>query len=1159
MTMNAELFRRADILFQAACALPPDDRIPFVDEACVGDPVLRRQVINLLRHDNAPAVDFESAIDTTLRAVSDELLRKPDRPVPVRIGSYQILRQIGEGGFGSVYLGRQENPRRTVAIKVVRSFMTSPEALRRFEHEIHILGRLQHPGIAQIFEAGVAEAVFRSSESRAAPVRVPYYTMEHIDGPNLIDYATNPDGDGKPLDLHGRLDLVARVCDALQNAHQNGFIHRDLKPDNILVASPGAPSKSGSSTSRHAFGAQPKLLDFGVARALSDEDELGEIPGFKTRIGQMIGTPAYMSPEQMRGDPMRVDTRADVYAVGVILYQLLAGRLPYDIGRGSLDDAARIIERANPPSLRSGPTTQAGRIDTDVEAIVFKALAKDRDRRYQSAADLASDLRRYLAGEPIEAKRDSALYLLRKNARRYRGALSAVALISLMLVGFTAWSVRQARISDALASDAEVARKIAERERDRASATSERLAREISLSNIGRGRAVSQAGNHIAAEKLIWSEYLKTPSSRAARWALMEHYSRYGNSASLPTEVGTVLDVALSPDESRIAVVGEAAVVELWDAASNSCIARMEGHTNSIHEACFSPDGQLLATAGGDGDVILWDLVRRIESRRILVSDQPVNSAVFDPTGRYLVTCGDDGVVRVHDLQSMACVAASEPHPGRVMCARVSADGRFLASGSMDWKVRLWRFDEIVRKAASHQDFDVQPVTFPNPRILTGLRDGVRELEFNHCGDRLAGATGSRDRRIILWNTQEVAEPKVISPPAGMPTALAFSPDDETLHVGGWFSIESYNVADGTRTRQIKTDRCTALRLTRDGSRLVGVSRQDVRIWELTDHPGLLALEGPPTRSIAFHPNGCLVATGHGYSEIRLHDLDSGRLLRTISIPAELTPKMRRIPTLRTIAFDRTGDRVAALVAGGRVPVWNSMNGDLVADFRGGSGEMHQCIAFDPIANQVGMAQQDSSFALQDLAIPDGRTVVPAGGKQSLAIAYSPHGDLIATTSRRNAVCLWHRDGRAAGVLKTHQEPWGIAFSPDGERLAAGTWGNVIELWNLRSMTRERILEGHSATVWSVAFKPDEPDLLASGSSDGTVRIWDVTTGENLAAFEPGGGETIDVVAFSPDGSRLGAVCGSARARILDLASLETCIVHNEPFFRERLSASIAH
>jgi tetratricopeptide (TPR) repeat protein len=315
--------------------------------------------------------------------------------LPGAVGSYRILRVLGEGGMGIVYEAEQEHPRRTVALKVIKPGWATAEMLRRFEQESQALGRLQHPGIAQIHEAATADA-------GAGPQ--PYFAMEFIRGDSLVAYAA-----AYHLNTRQRLELMIKVCEAVHHAHQRGIIHRDLKPGNILVDESG----------------QPKILDFGVARVTDSDAQATR----QTDIGQLIGTLAYMSPEQVLADPLELDVRSDVYALGIILYELLSGRLPYTVGR-QITEAARAIREEEPARLSSINRTYRG----DVETIVSKALEKDKGRRYSSAAELASDIAHYLRDEPITARPPSTAYQLRKFASRHKGLVYGLAAVFVVLV-----------------------------------------------------------------------------------------------------------------------------------------------------------------------------------------------------------------------------------------------------------------------------------------------------------------------------------------------------------------------------------------------------------------------------------------------------------------------------------------------------------------------------------------------------------------------------------------------------------------------------------------------------------------------------------------------------------------------------------------------------
>ncbi|MBL6997215.1 MAG: serine/threonine protein kinase [Phycisphaerales bacterium] len=356
--------------------------------------------------------------------------------MPREIGQYKVRRVIGSGGMGTVYEAIQESPRRKVAIKVMRSGVTSRSAMRRFEYESQILGRLSHPCIAQVYEAGTHDD---------GTGGVPYFAMEYIVGAKtLLEYAKQKD-----LNVSDRLILFEQVCDAVHHGHLKGIIHRDLKPDNILVDSSG----------------NPKIIDFGVARA-TDSDMA--VTTLQTNVGQLIGTVQYMSPEQCEADPDLIDARSDVYSLGVILYELLTGQPPYNLSSIPIYEATRLIREQQPTKM----TTISDGIGGDLETVVSKSMEKDRDRRYQSAYELGQDITRFLENEPIHARRASMVYQLKMFARRNRGIVATVMTIAVALVLATVVSV----YSSIRASQAETKAIV---DRDRAVAAEEKVSKAL--------------------------------------------------------------------------------------------------------------------------------------------------------------------------------------------------------------------------------------------------------------------------------------------------------------------------------------------------------------------------------------------------------------------------------------------------------------------------------------------------------------------------------------------------------------------------------------------------------------------------------------------------------------------------------------------------------
>jgi tetratricopeptide (TPR) repeat protein len=452
--MDPARLQEIERLYHAALEREVSQRATFLREICGGNEALIGEVESLLAY-NQKAEDFIEvpALELAAQALALDEVRL-DPTLPARIGHYRISRLLGEGGMGRVYEAEQEHPRRIVALKVIKPGLTHPKLLRRFEQESQALGRLQHPGIAQIYEAGTADSGFGPQ---------PYFAMEFIRGESLLQYA-----ESHQLNTRQRLEIVAKVCEAVHHAHQRGIIHRDLKPGNIVVDENG----------------QPKILDLGVAR-VTDRDAQATL---QTDMGLIVGTLAYMSPEQVLGDPLELDTRSDVYALGVILFELLAGRLPYKIS-SHLHEAAQTIRAEAPEPLSRVSRAYRG----DIETIVVKALEKDKARRYASAAGMAMDLRCYLTDEPITARPPSARYQLQKFARRHKAQMAGVAAVFIVfiagIIGST-WEATRARQAEHAALA----------ERDRATLAEQAATKQLDRALSAERSATAERNRAVAAE-----------------------------------------------------------------------------------------------------------------------------------------------------------------------------------------------------------------------------------------------------------------------------------------------------------------------------------------------------------------------------------------------------------------------------------------------------------------------------------------------------------------------------------------------------------------------------------------------------------------------------------------------------------------------------------
>jgi tetratricopeptide (TPR) repeat protein len=462
--MDSERWSEINRLYHLALELDEGARAPFLKRACAGDDSLEHAVRSLLDHSEDTGTFLEKpAMEVAAKALAmspgaGEIGAASARPLPLAIGRYVIIRLLGEGGMGTVYEAEQDQPRRSVALKVIKPGLAAGERLWRFEHEAQALGRLQHPGIAQIYEAGTADTGFGPQ---------PYFAMELIRGLPLQEYAT-----AHLLNTRQKLALMVKICEAVNHAHLRGLIHRDLKPGNILVDETG----------------QPKVLDFGVARVTGSDEHATR----QTDLGQLVGTLAYMSPEQVLADPLELDARSDVYTLGVVLYELLSGQLPYKVSHRPLHLAVQTIREDDPAPLSAINRGCRG----DIETIAGKALEKDKARRYASAADLAADIQRYLEDRTIAARPPSAGYKLQKFVRRHKALVAGAAAVFVVLGGGVVASTAEA-------IRANRSQRAAVTERDRASAAQRAATQERDRALNAEAAATSERNRAVAAEAQV--------------------------------------------------------------------------------------------------------------------------------------------------------------------------------------------------------------------------------------------------------------------------------------------------------------------------------------------------------------------------------------------------------------------------------------------------------------------------------------------------------------------------------------------------------------------------------------------------------------------------------------------------------------------------------
>ncbi len=526
-------------IFFEVCDLPADERRGRLLVLCKDRDQIRAGVEALLREDSGEDEGLFASRPES--AIIDAVLADEDgayEPVG-EIAGCRMIRKIAEGGMGAVYECEQASPRRRVAIKLVRQGLSGAAIQRRFRHEAEILGHLKHPNIARVYEAGVTQVTYRNGTSS----RSAFMMMEMVTGQPLHLHART-----HRLGLHSKLELMIRICDGIRHAHAMGIIHRDLKPANILVEQAGMDESSPGPEESLEW--VPRILDFGVARMTGTN---APATTRHTQSGQLLGTLAYMSPEQLRGDPTRVDTRSDVYSLGVILYELLTDRLPLVLDSTSLAEAARIIRDVDPPD----PGSLAPELRGELTTIVNRALAKAPEDRYQSAADLGGDLQRYLNHEPIIAKPATRLYVLRKFAQRNRGlVISGVAAAGALVVGT---AIATTGLFSAMNANARLQGAVDEtaRQLGRSELVTAFMRRMLLSVNpaIAKGRDTSILREVLeeTAKRLDSSELAGQPEARAEILeTIAETYSRLGENTLARETIEKAIElVRAAPDDSR--------------------------------------------------------------------------------------------------------------------------------------------------------------------------------------------------------------------------------------------------------------------------------------------------------------------------------------------------------------------------------------------------------------------------------------------------------------------------------------------------------------------------------------------------------------------------------------------------------------------------------
>ena len=1127
---------REQQIFNSALPLATrEERAAYLKVACAGDAALQQRVEALFQaHDQA---DNSPDLDVTVKSapspsppVMNPLTEKPGD----RIGRYKLLERIGEGGCGVVYVAEQTEPvRRRVAIKVIKLGMDTKQVIARFEAERQALALMDHPNIARVLDAG------------ATDTGRPFFVMELVRGVPITEYC-----DQNNLSTHQRLDLFIKVCQAIQHAHQKGIIHRDIKPSNILVTlHDGVPV--------------PKVIDFGIAKAT--EGRLTDATVY-TQLHQFVGTPAYMSPEQAEMSGLDIDTRSDIYSLGVLLYELLTGRTPFDpnelVSQG-IDAMRKTIREKEPlrPSTRFATlqgeelTTTAKRRSTDtsklmhqlrgdLDWIAMKCLEKDRTRRYETANGLAADLKRHLNNETVVARPPSSAYRFQKLVRRNKVAFAAgVAIAVALLLGIivSTWQAVRATQAkrDALAAQASesVQRQKAEADEQKAvqaQAEETRLRRQAEAAELAARQRAYASDMNVAKQQLD------------------------GNN------LGRALDLLnrQRPGPGQRDLRGWEWRY-LWQQTRSDALFTLCQEPSEIYSLAVSPDGNWLAIGTFQkGDLAVWDLRTRQELTR-LAKDETHVRAIFSPTepllaftSSALLASGEwRDTLRLWNTATHQMMAEL-PLDHQCIGLAFAEDGRTLVTSTIGGHITLWGMPDGTRMAS-----------YPSELFAFGPQCGfaaTRDLSIAACG-----LTGGRIRVTDLRDGKELWTAVASK---GYITALAFSPDGRTLASAGGYSesdIRLWDVATGKQIGQLEGHGSYVISLMfwPDGKELASSGTdQTIRTWDVASQKCLDVLRGHRLEvwRLALLPDGKTLVSGAKDGTVCFWDTsvvhphqpritlpaenvvrwsfaadgrsiltldEQGRVAQWTGADFEQPAWLMNLGTnLYSACFSPDGRFLAVNWTNGMLRVWDPSQRVLLHQLTNTTGHVS---AQNLLADGTKLITwSESGNLLQEWDLTTGVKIQswPAPVQLATSVLAPDERSCMAIGRNGNVVLRNLADESQPNLELDAPETDVGSFSPDGKLFAVASSLGYARVWDATSWGLVANLKGFLKGVHAVGFSPDSKRLTTGSGDNEAVRLWDTESWQDVFTLEaPGTG--LKGMQFSPDGNAI--IWGSQSALYL--------------------------
>lgn len=1084
----------------------PDARAAYLRQACGDDIELRRQVVQLLE-DHAAAGEFLEE-----PATADFILQEVVEGPGTQIGPYKIREKIGEGGMGNVYLADQAEPiRRRVALKLVKPGMDTRQVLARFEAERQTLAMMSHPNISKILDAGATES------------GRPYFVMELVKGIPITEFCNQ-----QKLSVGQRLELFIQVCQAVQHAHQRGIIHRDLKPSNVLVE-------------LHDVTPVPKVIDFGIAKATGQQLSQHTI---YTQFVQMIGTPLYMSPEQAQLSGLDIDTRSDVYSLGVLLYELLTGTTPFDqtvLMKVGPDEMRRIIREVDPlrPSHKVStlnaaqlstvanqrqvdPSTLSSSIEHELDWIILKAMEKDRERRYESASAMAADLQRYLDNEAVLACPPSLGYQIRKIASRNKALIATIGMVSLSLLIGTAVATWQAIIAKQERNRAnqtaervieesrraEEKTQIANQERLRAEAAELAQRRQTELaenmlyaSAIQLANRYKESSDDEQASQLLdsWVPQTHGPDRRGIEWHLLQRQLKIPGDELLKLP-GDVSCTRISPDGDYVVAATNQGLVQRYSLTASRVLTGWETGLVDVRRMEFSPDGKLLALISYEAEAVVIDTATGLVRLRCPPPAKPTKNADVCFVDGRLLTSGNGGLISIWNVEEFKLERTWTTECPLVldMTAISAHGGLFLLADNLDLvvKARVLRIPRLDVGSSDHQ----MPLSF-NPSTLAVSPDGRIFAVGNTSGD------------VVLWNSDkgQVFDHWQLTEKIN---ELCFSPDGVYLaaaestgvvHVREWQKGQSstrsplpeYHRHWKAHARPARTVVFTP------ESRHIITSGIDGRVvqWRNWDRPhsGTTIPLTPGSGRVCILHEARTVAVVDSH-DLRLFDMNSGGLIG-----------QQRLTDLSGVFSAITADDSGYWLACAS----GYSTGEILC------GDLRQGTELKPLPESI---PKSTGYYFLDF-LPGTRTLVGIERRPALRICgwdveqgqlqFEHHLKSVVpnhiTLSRRSneLLVVTNQDvlriNATSGVIKARWPCQGhtvtaIAASHDGATLAIGRNDRTLSIVDAFTGQVLQTLRGHLSVPVSLNFSVDGRTLLALDDR-GELRFWQVFSGSELLTW----------------------------------------------------------